>query len=56
LRFDSGEEGILGFHQISSIEPLSREQEVVSQGEKGTVLVDNVRLVDSLQSAAFPSL
>ena len=47
LRFDSGEEGILGFHQISSAIPIGSKEKVVSQGKEGTVLVDVVKLVDS---------
>lgn len=45
--FDSGEEWILGFYEISSVEPVSSEQEMVCQGKKGTVLVDVVELMDS---------
>ncbi len=47
LRLDSGEEGILGFHQVSTGEPIGGEKEVLSQGKKGTVLVNVIKLADS---------
>ncbi len=47
LRFNSGEEGILCFHQISPIEPIGSEEEVVSPREQGTVFIDVVKLTDS---------
>ena len=42
-----GESWIFCFHQISTGEPIRREQEIVRNRKQGTVLVDIVKFVDS---------
>jgi hypothetical protein len=51
LRFDSGEEGILCFQQISTGKPIGGKQEIIAQGKQGTVLVDVIKLMDSPERA-----
>jgi len=47
LRFYSGEEAIVGFHQIGAGKPVSGKQEIVCHGKQGSMLINVVELVDS---------
>src|SRR5258708_12321572 len=47
LRLNTGEVGVLCFQEISPWHPIRREKEIRRNGKQGTVLVHNVKLVDS---------